>query len=164
MRLNALGEHLNFFDGSLSRSTATGPPVTCRMLLDCGASHTFVSLETARRLGGKWKKRVPLPVSLPNGETLHTQGTMDLEIRLGKWAGTKRAWAVGIEGYDVVLGNDFLCTHNPKVSFPTRRMWLTDHKGEHEVHAVDGRVLDGEEKGTLNLLSKKDVRRVMQYV
>lgn len=162
IRLNALGENLNFFDGSLHRPATAGNAIACRMLLDCGASHTFVSLTTARRLGGKWDKRRSLPVALPNGETLHTRGTMELVICLGKWTGKKVVWAVDMEGYDVVLGNDFLCTHDPHVSFPTRRIWLTDHRGEHEVQAIDSRVLGGEEKGTLNLLSKKDVRRALK--
>lgn len=161
MRLNALGEDLNFFDGSLHRPTSAGNPIACRMLLDCGASHTFVSMKTARRLGGGWDKRKSLPVSLPNGETMYTQGTMNLVVRLGKWTGVKTVWAVDVEGYDVVLGNDFLCLHDPHVSFPAKRMWLTDQSGKHEVRAVDCRVLEGEEKGTLNLMSKKEVRRAL---
>ncbi|KAG0160178.1 hypothetical protein PDIDSM_7705 [Penicillium digitatum] len=162
MRLNALGEDLNFFDGSLHRPASAGNPIACRMLLDCGASHTFVSLETAKRLGGKWDKRKSLPVSLPNGDTLYTQGTMNLVIRLGGWTGMKVVGAVDVEGYDVVLGNDFLCKHDPHVSFPTKKMWLTDRYGEHEVRAVNARTLGGENRGTLNLLSKRDIRRTMK--
>lgn len=162
IRLNALGEDLNFFDGSLHRAAADGNPIACRMLLDCGASHTFVSLKTARRLGGRWDKRKSLPVSLPNGETLYTQGTMSLVVRLGDWAGTKTVWAVDVEGYDVVLGNDFLCMHDPYVSFPSKRMWLTDRNGRHEVRAVNCRALSEGDGGTLNLLSKKDVRRALR--
>ncbi|QQK39480.1 Retrovirus-related Pol polyprotein from transposon [Penicillium digitatum] len=137
MRLNALGEDLNFFDGSLHRPASAGNPIACRMLLDCGASHTFVSLETAKRLGGKWDKRKSLPVSLPNGDTLYTQGTTNVVIRLGGWTGMKVVGAVDVEGYDVVLGNDFLCKHDPHVSFPTKKMWLTDRYGEHEGHPTN---------------------------
>ncbi|KAG0153431.1 hypothetical protein PDIDSM_5284 [Penicillium digitatum] len=140
MRLNALGEDLNFFDGSLHRPASAGNPIACRMLLDCGASHTFVSLETAKRLGGKWDKRKSLPADGPK----------------------KVVGAVDVEGYDVVLGNDFLCKHDPHVSFPTKKMWLTDRYGEHEVRAVNARTLGGENRGTLNLLSKRDIRRTMK--
>ncbi|KAJ5616227.1 hypothetical protein N7537_001341, partial [Penicillium hordei] len=46
---------------------------------------------------------------------------------------------VNIKGYDIVLGNDFLYEYNPYIA--------------------DSYILSKEEKGTLNLLLKREVRR-----
>ncbi|KAJ5515762.1 hypothetical protein N7527_007322, partial [Penicillium freii] len=78
IRLNALGEDLNFFDSSLYRPILARNLIAYYILLDCGVSYTFVSIKTARRLGGR-----SLPVSLPNGETLYTKGIINLVVRLG---------------------------------------------------------------------------------
>ncbi|KAJ5604129.1 hypothetical protein N7537_007085, partial [Penicillium hordei] len=59
---------------------------------------------------------------------LDYRGTIELVIRL--------------EGYDIVLGNDFLYKYDPYVA--------------------DGRIFSREEKGTLNLLLKREVYRSLK--
>jgi transposase InsO family protein len=159
MRLNALGDELTYFDGKVQRTEAR-TAIVARMLLDCGASHTFVSLATAKRIGGRWDKKKSLPVSLPNGETLRTQGSCAVNLHLGEWSGRKKVWAIDIAGYDVILGNDFLKEHSQYVSFPERKMWLGDKRTE--VHGIDTRVLERKPVSSLNLLSKKDCRRALR--
>lgn len=83
-------------------------------------------------------------------------------IYLDKQTGTKIIQAVDIEGYDIVLSNDFLYIYNPYISFLIRKIQLTNYKGEYEVQAIDSRVLDREERGMLNLLSKKDVYQALK--
>lgn len=162
MRLNALGNELNFYDGKVQRATAKDGAVV-RMLLDCGASHTFVSLAVAKRIGGRWDKDKSLPVALPNGERLYTNGSMFVDLYVGKWSGAKKVWAIDIAGYDVILGDDFLREHSRYVSFPERKMWLADGRGgQIMVEGVNTRALKREQVGSLNLLSKKDCRRAMR--
>ncbi|KAI2734273.1 hypothetical protein DTO013E5_9690 [Penicillium roqueforti] len=159
MRLNALGDELTYFDRKVQRPEAR-TAIVARMLLDCGASHTFVSLATAKRVGGRWDKKKSLPVSLPNGETLRTQGSCAVNLHLGEWSGRKKVWAIDIAGYDVILGNDFLKEHSQYVSFPERKMWLGDKRTE--VHGIDTRILERKSVSSLNLLSKKDCRRALR--
>jgi hypothetical protein len=159
MRLNSLGDELNYFDGKVQRA-ASKRAVAVRMLLDCGASHTFVSLAVAERVGGQWDLSKSLPVTLPNGQRLHTQGSRHLNIHLGEWVGKKEVWAIDIEGYDVILGNDFLKQHSQYVSFPEHKMWLGEKRTM--VQGVDMRALERRQVGSLNLLSKKDCRRALQ--
>ncbi|KAJ5871089.1 uncharacterized protein N7529_003442 [Penicillium soppii] len=111
MRLNALGNELNFYDGKVQRA-ASKSSAAVRMLLDCGASHTFVSLAVAKRIGGRWDRDKSLPVALPNGERLYTNGSMFVDLHIGKWSGAKKVWAIDIAGYDVILGDDFLREHS----------------------------------------------------
>ena len=121
-----------------------------------------MSLEIARRVGGKWDKRRPLPVLLPNGEKIYTDGKMETAVSLAGWTGSQTVWAVDLKGYDVVLGNDFLSRHDPLISFPTRRMWLTNGKGKHHIQAVDSRAVCTKVEGSLNLLSKKEARKLLR--
>lgn len=53
IRLNVLGEDLNFFDGSLYRPTLAGNLIAYYILLDYRVSYIFISIKTARRLDGR---------------------------------------------------------------------------------------------------------------
>ncbi|KAG0154953.1 hypothetical protein PDIDSM_526 [Penicillium digitatum] len=119
MRLNALGR-------TSTSSTLPPPPASAgNPIAYWTASKPHVCLAGNRkRLGGKWDKRKSLPVSLPNGDTLYTQGTTNVVIRLGGWTGMKVVGAVDVEGYD--LATTSCASTIPTLASPRRKMWLTD--------------------------------------
>ena len=99
------------------------------MLLDSGASNTFVSPHTLQRLDRRVqvrKPKIPLLVTIANGERLETDGFVFLLVKIGDWAGRIRAWILPTE-YDIILGRDFLQAENPQIDWRTSVMTLTDH-------------------------------------
>ncbi|KAK2986197.1 hypothetical protein RJ640_012455 [Escallonia rubra] len=86
------------------------------VLMDTGATHNFITMEEAKRLGlnvvdgGGWLKIV-------NAEAKPLQGTVRrVEMCLGKWKGFVNFSVARMDDFKVVLGLDFLRQVNALVS------------------------------------------------
>ena len=162
-KLNSLSSSLKFFKGSVGASPSQMMMV--KTLLDCGASHSFVSLQVAEKLGNvRWRKLArPVAVELPNGERMETRASCTVLLTLGGWKGRLKVWSLDLPGYDVILGLNFLEENNPQLDWPTACMRLKDAKGHtHKVFATDGVPLETEGAVQLNLMTRKQAVRAMR--
>lgn len=161
--LNVLNDALTFYPGEIHTGGAKSKPL--RMLLDSGASDTFVSPRVLAGLRERIRVRrpkKPLYVTVANGEQLETDGFTLLPIKIGGWTGRVRAWVLQTE-YDLILGRDFLRTENPRINWHTSVMTLTDHKRQsYDVHPTDGShtILAG--AAHLHLISARHAGRLLR--
>ncbi|KAJ0894123.1 putative nucleotidyltransferase, Ribonuclease H [Helianthus annuus] len=78
-----------------------------RALVDTGASHNFMSIEEARRLGVKFAKGAGAMKTVnTNAKPIHGEAK-DVQIRIGEWAGLINFSIVEMDDFKVVLGMEF---------------------------------------------------------
>lgn len=158
-----MSDSLTFYRGKVF--AAPTELVRTRMLLDSGASNTFVSPRVIRKLGEAVKIRkpkIPLLVTVANGERLETAGFVILPITMGEWTGRVKAWVLETE-YDVILGRDFLRSENPRINWQTSVMTLTDHaRKTHDIHPTNGSHMIVKGGAHANLISARHVARVLR--
>lgn len=135
------------------------------MLLDSGASNTFVSPRVLRRTSETArlrKPKIPLLVTIANRERLETAGFVILPVKLGGWTGRLKAWVLETE-YDVILGRDFLRSENPRINWQTSVMTLIDHTHTtHDVYPTNGSRMIVKGDAHANLISARHVARTLR--
>ncbi|KAJ0944403.1 putative transcription factor interactor and regulator CCHC(Zn) family [Helianthus annuus] len=78
-----------------------------RALVDTGASHNFMSIEEARRLGVEFAKGAGAMKTVnTNAKPIHGEAK-DVQIRIGEWAGLINFSVVEMDDFKVVLGMEF---------------------------------------------------------
>ncbi|KAJ5695585.1 hypothetical protein N7536_005997 [Penicillium majusculum] len=161
--LNVMSDSLTFYRGRVC--TNPRQPIHVRMLLDSGASNTFISPRVWRRIGGTArlrKPKIPLWVTIANGERLETAGFAILPVKLGEWTGRIKAWVLETE-YDVILGRDFLHSENPRIDWRTSVMTLTDHgRKTHDIYPTNGSRMIVKGEAHANLISARHVARALR--
>ena len=159
--LNVLGDALTFYRGKAFALD----PVHVRMLLDSGSSDTFVAPRVLEKTSGDvqiCKPRIPLKVTVANGERLDTAGYVYLPIKIGDWTGRIKAWVLDTE-YDLILGRDFLRKENPRIDWRTSVMTLTDHRHRTcTVHPTNNARMITKGDAHANLISARHVSRLMR--
>ncbi|KAK2978602.1 hypothetical protein RJ640_006721 [Escallonia rubra] len=102
------------------------------VLMDTGATHNFITMGEAERLGlnvvdgGGWLKTV-------NAEAKPLQGTVRrVEMCLGKWKGFVNFSVARMDDFKVVLGLDFLRQVNALVSPYNNAMCIMEREVERE--------------------------------
>jgi hypothetical protein len=161
--LNVLNDSLTFYRGKIHAGNAD--PISVRMLLDSGASDTFVSPRVLGKLDGQIrvrKPKTPLLVTIANGERLETGGYTILLVKIGSWTGRIKAWILPTD-YDMILGRDFLQTENPQIDWRTSVMTLTDHNHHTcAIHPTNNSRVVTRGSAHLNLMSAKQTRRLLR--
>ena len=80
---------------------------------DQGASHTFLNLATARRLGFKIVPTNDIHVKLVDGRTAPIKGTVSASLKLGKYVELVTFIVLNLHAdFDVILGYDWLHDHH----------------------------------------------------
>ncbi|WP_265645587.1 retropepsin-like aspartic protease, partial [Escherichia coli] len=78
------------------------------VMIDTGATHNFISVMEARRLGLKLDKD-PGRMKAVNSKALATTGVAkQVRVKIGTWEGLTDLIAVQLDDFDVILGMDFL--------------------------------------------------------
>ncbi len=102
------------------------------VLVYLGATYTFISQAVADRLGleavragrKKKQKKLLLPITTVNGESLCATAIVRQMVRMRDSAGTKRSHAINfvvadIAHYDLILGMAWLQKHHPDIQWDT---------------------------------------------
>ena len=86
-------------------------------LFDSGATHSFVSLEFAHKLGrGVDSLAQPFKTSLPSGEILWSNFWIEnVPISINGGELLVYLIAINLQDFDVILGMDFLGRHNTQI-------------------------------------------------
>lgn len=103
--------------------------VCCIALLDSGATHSFVSSSFCSSHGIPFKRKTST-ASLANGSSVPVVGIIKAcHLKLGAFRCTHTFLVLDMPQYDVVLGMDFLHSHDPIVRWRKGRMHLPVPKG-----------------------------------
>ncbi|KAJ5195486.1 uncharacterized protein N7498_008924, partial [Penicillium cinerascens] len=101
--LNVISSALMFFRGRLGLREEEA--IEAKMLLNYGASHSFMSHNGRVRWHELDSRRNRLVVELPNGEKIRTRRYY-------------RVPELDLKEYDIILGYDFLRKFNPTLDWP----------------------------------------------
>ncbi|EEC80348.1 hypothetical protein OsI_22431 [Oryza sativa Indica Group] len=106
--------------------------VTMSALVDSGSTHTFVATEAARRLGLSPTTKSGLNVMVANGDQVTSSGICSgIPIKIDSEDFIIDCYVIPLEGYDVVLGVQWLRTLGPILwDFDklTMSFWRDDHQ------------------------------------
>ncbi|KAL6143999.1 hypothetical protein ACLB2K_054694 [Fragaria x ananassa] len=81
---------------------------TVRALVDCGATHNFMTSEEARKLGVRVTKESG-SVKAVNTAAIPIVGVVrDVEVRIGAWKGRVDFTVVKMDDYGMVIGLEFM--------------------------------------------------------
>lgn len=96
------------------------------VLLDCGATHSFVSSAWARLNNIELRATEPLFVTMADGVTRNTCTTQTslLTVSVGGCVFDHSFSVLDVDGYDVILGMPWFREHNPQIDFQTHRVSL----------------------------------------
>ena len=98
--------------------------VQLQALVDTGSTHTFIHEEVARHLGLPMEYRPGISVKVANGERVTSPGVCKgTKIDIGKNTFLIDCFALGLDGFDIVLGVKWLKTLGP-VSFDFGALWM----------------------------------------
>lgn len=101
------------------------------ILLDSGSTHSFLDLETAKKIGCTISNAVPMRVTVANGNhifSLHTCPKLQWKIQGVEFEDSFRLVRLG--GNDMILGGDWMRGHNPVLlDFVEYKVQVT-HKGK----------------------------------
>ena len=86
-------------------------------LFDSGATHSFISLEFAQKLGGSVRRiEQPFNASLPSGEILWSNfWIQNVPIMINGRELLADLIAIKLHDFDVILGMDFLGRYNARI-------------------------------------------------
>ena len=94
-----------------------------QFFVDCGATHSFVSLDFARANHLTVEPVEQTSATLADGNGVSIHGVLkSLDAKFGAFRAKQDFLVVDIPQYDAVLGMDFLVRHNPLLSFQKRTM------------------------------------------
>jgi transposase InsO family protein len=161
-QLLAMGDSLLFYSAALGKHDAG---VRVKALLDCGASHTFISRETLRNypsLGSVKKNSQELRVKMPDGGRLVTDTSIQIPLALGSWRGIITAWILDLPDYEFILGRDFLRSVNPSIDWVSSRMKIRDYRRTYMIESVGSRTTLSCDDASFNLLSAKQTSRAIR--
>ena len=104
---------------------------TMPALVDSGSTHCFISTATAARLGLTPSPRPGMTVGVANGDRVPTSGICAATpIRIGNELFSLDIYVIPLEGYELVLGCQWLRTLGPIVwdfELKTMSFWRVDH-------------------------------------
>lgn len=137
-----------------------------KVLIDSGASHSFLSTQLADQLRDYRtpRSRKPLDVGVANGESLTTKGHLQLPIAFGDWTAKVGVYALDLPYHDMILGRDWLKTANPQIDWETSEMRLSakDKRHIHVVRPIDIRNHLSSVGVSLDLMSAKQAARILR--
>nr|XP_016449252.1 PREDICTED: uncharacterized protein LOC107774272 [Nicotiana tabacum] len=127
------------------------------ILLDSGSTHSFLDLETARRIGCQIIEAVPMRVTVANGNhitSLHSCPRFKWKIQGVEFEDAVRLVRLG--GNDMILGGDWMKGHNPVLlDFIEYKVQVT-HKGKRvELKGIYS-------KGELKSMTAVGVRQLLK--
>ena len=104
-----------------------------KVLFDAGATHSFINPVTAKRLDCTIEgMNVHLCVSTPIGSMYSTdQIVRDCPIVIQNWEFYANLVVLGIQGYDVILGIDWLTAYQATIDCKQKKLTLVTSKGEN---------------------------------
>jgi len=98
--------------------------VQLQALVDTGSTHTFIHEEVARCLGLPIEYRPGISVKVANGERVTSPGVCKgTKIDIGRNTFLIDCFALGLDGFDIVLGVKWLKTLGP-ISFDFGALWM----------------------------------------
>ncbi|GKB27942.1 retrotransposable element Tf2 [Tanacetum coccineum] len=81
------------------------------ILIECGSTHNFLDIHTAKKLGCRLAKTTPMQVSVANGQRMmSTSVCHDLKWSLQNEVFTSDVMLLPLGGYEMVLGIQWLAT------------------------------------------------------
>ena len=137
-----------------------------KVLIDSGASHSFLSTQLADHLQDYRTSRSAeqLEVGVANGESLTTRGHLQLPIAFGDWKASVGVYALKLPYHDMILGRDWLKAINPQIDWSTSEMRLQGKDGRHVhvVRPINIRNHVSSVESTLELMSAKQAIRILK--
>ena len=107
-------------------------------MLDCGASHNYISLEYAKRSQLSINRLAPIkPICTPNG-LLRVYGTVEFILEMSEWRGKIQAFVVDLEGtdFDVVLGLEWFQEWNPQADWRDLKFTIETNTGMKHIRCL----------------------------
>lgn len=110
---------------------SNGCDIPTRILLDSGASHQYVSLRFANENSlPKTTRDGQLQwVQVANGSFLQVGAETQLTLAMGDYQTEVNARILDVEGYDIILGMDWLRSANPTIDWKEMTIRVTDRAG-----------------------------------
>ncbi|KAL3626938.1 hypothetical protein CASFOL_029249 [Castilleja foliolosa] len=113
-------------------------------MIDSGATHNFVSEREIARLGLGLSKLARY-VKAVNSDAKSVMGVANVELKVGPWSGRCEFTAFALEGFDLILGQEFLVQASVAVIPHLGGLLIMDQKGPGFV------------KGTFRGMSKSEL-------
>ena len=121
---------------------STVDAVNKKVLVDTGASHTFMSEATARSVPiiARHRSLNPLRVELPNGDVIWAFEKVEVLLRLNTWTGKVKMWLLDISEYDIIMGKDWLWNNRAVIHVFGPKLSIRGRNGSsHEVEPLNPR-------------------------
>ncbi|GJT42534.1 putative mitochondrial protein [Tanacetum coccineum] len=104
------------------------------ILIDCGSTHNFLDIHTAKKLGCRLTKTTPMQVSVANGqEMMSTSVCHDLQWSLQNEVFTSDVMLLPLGGCEMVLGIQWLATLGDMQCNFKKLIMKFNHKGRQIV-------------------------------
>ena len=103
-----------------------------KVLLDSGASHTYAAKHMVEALGlTTVPSSQPMTVRLANGAVENANRNVpSLKLWLGTYKTKRDLLVIPVEGYDVILGKDWLNHANPEIDWPSNNVKVRTEDGK----------------------------------
>jgi hypothetical protein len=118
IQLNAIGKKLLQFISKLGAQH----PIRAETLLDSGADRNYISCKTANKIAAKRHSTNPLSVKLPSGQTVLSREAITIPASIGTFHFSLTARVIDIQGWDLILGYEWLEQWNPYIDWRSRTL------------------------------------------
>jgi hypothetical protein len=120
--------------------TVNGRILPARVLIDSGASQQYVSLTFANshQLPTTTSNEKDHWVQVANGSFLQVGACSTISLRIGSYLTDVSASILDIEGFDIILGLDWLRTTNPIIDWKEMTIRVHDPAGTEHTLRPDG--------------------------